>query len=211
MKLFPGVPPYQRWMMGATFVVVAVYSIAQNKASLVEASQTQLSSPSPRIIDGDTVDFSNGRVRIVGIDAPDDDRPQLKALASEALRELAARDGGLTCSASLFDYALRREEQCRTTAKSYGRLNLSCRFPSNKASVGATMVAQGYAVDYRVYSGGAYVDLMRKAAAQRAGLWGVDYEGMRQLAVQRAQVSQGCDVGTIKKEPGAVAGAGSTR
>ncbi|MGG2007434.1 hypothetical protein [Novosphingobium resinovorum] len=73
------------------------------------------------------------------------------------------------------------------------------------------MVAQGYAVDYRVYSGGAYVDLMRKAAAQRAGLWGVDYEGMRQLAVQRAQVSQGCDVGTIKKEPGAVAGAGSTR
>lgn len=211
MKLFPGVPPYQRWMMGATFVVVAVYSIAQNKASLVEASQTQLSSPSPRIIDGDTVDFSNGRVRIVGIDAPDDDRPQLKAIASQALRELAARDGGLTCSASLFDYALRREEQCRTTAKSYGRLNLSCRFPSNKASVGATMVAQGYAVDYRVYSGGAYVDLMRKAAAQRAGLWGVDYEGMRQLAVQRAQVPQGCDVGTIKKEPGVVAGARSAR
>ena len=67
MKLFPGVPPYQRWMMGATFVVVTVYSIAQNKASLVEASQTQLSSPSPRIIDGDTVDFSNGRVRIVGM------------------------------------------------------------------------------------------------------------------------------------------------
>lgn len=199
MKLFGGVPPFQRWMMGATFLVVAVYSISQNKASLVEASQAKLSSPSPRIIDGDTVDFPNGRVRVVGIDAPDDDRPQLKALATEALQRLAARDGGLLCSASLFDYALRREDQCRTTAKSYGRLNLSCRFPSNKASVGATMVAQGYAVDYRVYSGGAYVDLMRKAAAQRAGLWGVDYEGMRQLAVQRAQVPEGCDVGTIKK------------
>lgn len=197
MKLFPGVPPFQRWMMATTFVVVAVYSISQNKSSLVEAAQTKLSSPTPRIIDGDTVDFPNGRVRIVGIDAPDDDRPQLKALASEALRELSARDGGLACSASLFDYALRREKQCRTTAKSYGRLNLSCRFPGNKASVAATMVAQGYAVDYRVYSGGAYVDLMRKAAEQRAGLWGVDYDGMRQLAVQRAQVPQGCEIGTI--------------
>lgn len=61
------------------------------------------------------------------------------------------------------------------------------------------MVAQGYAVDYRVYSGGAYVDLMRRAAAQRAGLWGVDYEWMRQLAVRQAQVPEGCSVGTIKK------------
>lgn len=192
MRLFPGVPPFQRWMMATTFVVVALYSISQNKSSLIEAAQTKLSSPSPRIIDGDTVDFPNGRVRIVGIDAPDDDRPQLKALASDALRRLAARDGGLTCSASLFDYALRREEQCRTSPKSYGRLNLSCRFISNNASVGATLVAQGYAVDYRAYSGGAYVDLMRDAAARRAGLWGIDYNRMRELAIQRAHLPAGC-------------------
>lgn len=73
------------------------------------------------------------------------------------------------------------------------------RVPANGASVGATMVAQGYAVDYRVFSGGAYVERMQKAAAQRVGLWGVDYEGMRQLAVQRAQMPKGCSVGTIKR------------
>jgi hypothetical protein len=50
-----------------------------------------------------------------------------------------------------------------------------------------------------MFSGGAYVDLMQKAAARRAGLWGVDYEAMRQLAVRRAQVPQGCGVGTIKQ------------
>ncbi len=199
MKLFPGVPAYQRWMMGLTFVCVAVYSVAQNKETLAEASRTRLTSPSPRIIDGDTVDFANGRVRIVGIDAPDDDLPRLKALSSNALRELSTRDGGLDCSVSMFDYALRRENQCRTDPKSFGRLNLACRFPTNRASVAATMVAQGYAVDFRVYSGGAYVDLMQKAAAQRVGLWGVDYEGMRRLAVRRAQVPEGCSVETIKK------------
>ncbi|MCE3543738.1 hypothetical protein LXJ56_26510, partial [Escherichia coli] len=61
--------------MGATFLIVATYAISQNKQSLIEVSKTRLSSTTPRIIDGDTVDFSNGRVRIVGIDAPDDDLP----------------------------------------------------------------------------------------------------------------------------------------
>lgn len=199
MKLFPGTSPFQKWMMGGTFVIVAVYSISQNKAQIVEASQTRLTSQNPRIIDGDTVDFSSGRVRIVGIDAPDDDLPLLKQLSSDALRGLTQRDGGMDCSVSVFDYALRKEDQCRTNPKSFDRLNLACRFPANKASVGASMVAQGYAVDYRVYSGGAYVDLMKQAAARRAGLWGVDYEGMRQLAVRRASVPQGCKVGTIRK------------
>lgn len=199
MSLFGKVPRHQKWMMGATFVIVAGYSIANNKEQLAEVAKTRLESSSPRIIDGDTVDFPNGRVRIVGIDAPDDDRPQLKAIATDALQRLSARDGGMNCSVSMFDYALRHENQCRTDPKSYGRLNLSCRFPANGSSVGASMVAQGYAVDYRMFSGGAYVDLMQKAAVQRAGLWGVDYEGMRQLAIQRATVPPGCEVGTIKK------------
>src|SRR3546814_15583107 len=105
--------------------------------------RSRLSSPTPRIIDGDTIDFSNGRVRVVGIDAPDDDLPRLKALSSDALRLLSARDGGVDCSVSMFDYALRREAQCRTDPKSPGRFNLSCRFTANKASVGLAMVAPG--------------------------------------------------------------------
>src|SRR3546814_10011466 len=111
MKLFPGATRFQRWTMGATFLIVATYAISQNKQSLVEVSKTRLSSPSPGIIDGDTIDFPNGRVRVVGIDAPDDDLPQLKAISSEALRGLALRDGGMDCSVSMFDYALRREKQ----------------------------------------------------------------------------------------------------
>lgn len=199
MKLFPGATPFQRWTMGATFLAVAVFAISQNRNSLAEISRTRLWSPSPRIIDGDTVDLGSARVRIVGIDAPDNDMPRLKAISSDALRRLSERDGGMECSVSLFDDALRHERQCRTNPKSDGRLNLACRFRANKASVAATMVAQGYAVDYRVFSGGAYVDVMQKAAAQRAGLWGVDYEGMRQLAVRGARVPRGCNVETIRR------------
>lgn len=139
--------------------------------------------------------ISGSRVRIVGIDAPDDDRLPLKQASTLTLQGLIDRDGGVECATSLFDVALQREKQCRSPATSYGRLNLSCRFKANGASLAATMVAQGYAVDYRRYSGGAYVKLMQSAARDRRGLWGQDYEGMRQLAIERASLPSGCKPG----------------
>ncbi len=199
MKLFRGVPPFQRVMMLVAFGAVATYSLSQQKQKVEQISSLKLSDEAPRVIDGDTVDVKGSRVRIVGIDAPDDDLPHLKGIASQALRDLSARDGGLNCSTNVFDFALRREKQCRTDPESYGRLNLACRFRNNDASVAATMVAQGYAVDYRRFSGGAYVDLMKKAAGQRLGLWGLDYEGMRSLATRQAAVPKSCQVNTIKK------------
>src|SRR3546814_13537605 len=65
MKLFPGATRFQRWTMGATFLIVASYAISQTRQALVDVSKTRLSSPTPRFIDGDTIDFSNGRVRVV--------------------------------------------------------------------------------------------------------------------------------------------------
>lgn len=199
MKLFRGVPPFQRVMMLVAFGAVATYSLSQQKQKVEQISSLKLSDEAPRVIDGDTVDVKGSRVRIVGIDAPDDDLPHLKGIASQALRNLSTRDGGLNCSTNVFDFALRRENQCRTDPESYGRLNLACRFRNNDASVAATMVAQGYAVDYRRFSGGAYVDLMKKAAQQRIGLWGIAYEGMRSLATRQAAVPKNCQVDTIKK------------
>jgi endonuclease YncB( thermonuclease family) len=199
MKLFQGVPAFQKVMMLGVFGAVATYSLSQQKEHVAQIASLKLSDDKPGIVDGDTVDVKGSRIRIVGIDAPDDDLPQLKGIATEALRELAARDGGLNCSTNVFDFALRREEQCQTDPESYNRLNLACRFRNNDASVGATMVAQGYAVDYRRYSGGAYVDLMKKAADQRLGLWAVDYEGMRALAQTQAEVPKSCEIDTIKK------------
>lgn len=199
MKVFQVVSTFQKLMMLGVFGAVATYSLSQQKERVEQITSLKLSDANPRVVDGDTVDVKGSRVRIVGIYAPDDDLPHLKGIASEALRELALRDGGLNCSTNVFDFALRREKRCRTDPESYGRLNLACRFTNNNASVAATMVAQGYAVDYRLFSGGAYVDLMKNAANQRLGLWAVDYEGMRSLAQRQAAVPKSCEVDTIKK------------
>src|SRR3546814_4094123 len=60
-----------------------------------------------------------------------------------------------------------------------------CRFRSNGASVSATMVRHGYAVDYRRHSGLAYARFMKEAADEKRGLWSVNYEAMRNLAIER--------------------------
>lgn len=195
MKLFPGLPNHQRILMAVMFAAVSVYALAQQKERAASIVSLRLNDAAPRVIDGDTLDVSGSLVRIVGIDAPDDDRLPLKRASTLTLQGLIDRDGGVECATSLFDVALQREKQCRSPATSYGRLNLSCRFKANGASLAATMVAQGYAVDYRRYSGGAYVKLMQSAARDRRGLWGQDYEGMRQLAIERASLPSGCKPG----------------
>nr|WP_087575572.1 thermonuclease family protein [Sphingomonas sp. JE1] len=174
------------------FGAVSVYALAQQKQQIGRIAALRLIDPAPRVIDGDTLEVSGSKIRIVGIDAPDDDLPQLKRLSAQTMEGLVERDGGVECAASLFNVALRQEQQCRAPATSYGRLNLSCRLQRNSASLAATMVAQGYAVDYRRYSGGAYMKLMQRAAEQRLGLWGQDHEGMRRLAVDRTAMPPSC-------------------
>lgn len=192
MKLFPGLPNHQRVMLAVMFGAVSVYALAQQKQQIGRIASLRLVDLAPRVIDGDTLEVSGSKVRIVGIDAPDDDLPQLKRLSSQVMAGLVQWDGGVECATSLFDFTLRQEKQCRDAGSSYGRLNLSCRLKRNSASLAATMVAQGYAVDYRRYSGGAYVKLMQQAAQQRIGLWGQDYEGMRRLAIDRAGLPPSC-------------------
>ena len=193
MKLLATFPQHQRVMIAIMFGAVSVYALAAQKDRVEQIASLRLIDPKPRVVDGDTLDVNGSRVRIVGVDAPDEDRPALKAVSTLALRALVARDSGLECARSLYDFTVVQGGSCGGRATSFGRLNLSCRFRANKASVAATMVAQGYAVDYRRYSGGAYVKLMQEAARQRRGLWAQDFDAMRQLAVTRAQLPRdGC-------------------
>ncbi len=191
MNLLGHFPQHQRVMVAIMFGAVSVYALAAQKDRVEQIASLRFVDSKPRVEDGDTVDMSGSRIRILGIDAPDEDRPALKTVSALALDALVARDGGLECARRLYDFTLAKGGGCGSPATSFGRLNLSCRFKANRASVAATMVAQGYAVDYRRYSGGAYVKLMQKAAEQRLGLWGQDYDGMRQLAVTRAQLPKG--------------------
>jgi micrococcal nuclease len=192
MKIFRAMPLHQKIMMPLVFLGVAGGSLSANRDAIVAAGRVVYEDPKPFVIDGDTVSVQGQHIRIVGFDAPDDPSVELKALARGHLAGLVERDGGVICSLDLVDVSLPRKSVCLSPERSYGRLNLSCEFRRNRASVAATMVAHGYGVDYRRYSGGVYSDMMTGAASAGRGLWGKDYQAMRLLAEQRATLPPKC-------------------
>ncbi|PTD18748.1 thermonuclease family protein [Sphingomonas fennica] len=160
-----------------------------------QSEPTSIFVDNPRIIDGDTLEAADEkRVRLLGIDAPDDDGNGnvTKIAAQLYLEELVKRNGGMDCTSEFQDQPLTVEPICNKSRSSWGRLNMSCRFRSNGASVSATMVRHGYAVDYRRHSGLAYARFMKEAADEKRGLWSVNYEAMRNLAIERGQLPNSC-------------------
>ena len=166
-----------------------------NQVQTKQSEPVSLNVENPRIIDGDTFETTeNQRVRLSGIDAPDEDgNGNVPKIAAQLyLEELVKQNGGMDCTSDFQDQQLTVEPICNKRRTSWGRSNLSCRFRSNGASVSATMVRHGYAVDYRQHSGLAYARFMKEAADERRGLWGVSYDAMRDLAIERGQLPNSC-------------------
>ncbi|MEM6584555.1 MAG: thermonuclease family protein [Pseudomonadota bacterium] len=180
MALFRNLPTSQKLMFPAALIaVVALWPSDQGLWSEPKGTQNRsLSSASPVVIDGDTLEINGQWVRIFGIDAPDEPFVA-RELASAQLIGLIEREGGVTCGAPS-----PAPGSCNRAVASYGRANLECAFPSG-AEIGATMVAHGFAVDYREFSGGRFASLTRDAANEGKGLWARFPDQMVRLANDR--------------------------
>ena len=106
MNLLGHFPQHQRVMVAIMFGAVSVYALAAQKDRVEQIASLRFVDSKPRVEDGDTVDMSGSRIRILGIDAPDEDRPALKTVSALALDALVARDGGLECARRLYDFTL---------------------------------------------------------------------------------------------------------
>jgi len=119
----------------------------------------------PLVVDGDTVRIGNTRIRLHGIDAP------------EQSQSCNARDGGTWACGSEATRALRgliagREVSCQPlTLDRYGRTVARC-FLGN-VDVQAEMVRQGLAWAFVKYSSD-YVAEETQARAARRGIWQAD-------------------------------------
>jgi endonuclease YncB( thermonuclease family) len=111
-----------------------------------------------RVVDGDTLDVGNRRIRLAGIDAPEraqqctDAAQQPSPCGETARRTLAdfVGQGPVTCTPL---------EQDR-----YGRVVATCEFGG--ADLGGVLVGAGQAVD-----GGRYGGLEQEAKAAGRGIW----------------------------------------
>lgn len=139
-----------------------VRSILALAAILVPSVVLADASGPARVIDGDTIEIQDQRIRIHGIDAPE--RGQTCLLrgqrypcgvdATEALRKLV-RGNEVTCD------AMDRDR--------YGRTVAVCVTPG-AIELGRTMVRLGWALAYRRFSL-EYVREEEEARAKKVGLW----------------------------------------
>lgn len=105
------------------------------------------------VVDGDTLQIHDTRIRLWGHDTPERDECGYRQ-ASAALKRIVA--GRLvTCQPIEIDTHGRTVAQCWTAGR----------------DIGAAMVRAGYSRDFTRYSAGAYAAHEAAAAEERRGLW----------------------------------------
>jgi endonuclease YncB( thermonuclease family) len=115
------------------------------------------------IIDGDTVEIHNSRIRVFGIDAPESDQ-LCRNEESELYR------CGQKASNALFEYINRRPLNCVEVDRDrYGRIVGVCSVEG--ADVADWLVRNGFALDWPKYSKGAYASAQAKAQQEQRGMW----------------------------------------
>ena len=114
-----------------------------------------------RVIDGDTIEVDGARVRLHGVDAPETGQSCLAGGTHWACGQRATRELAKYIDARLVKCEQRDRDR-------YGRVVAVCRHAGR--DVNAWLVAQGWALAYRRYSG-AYVDEEAAAKSGRRGVW----------------------------------------
>ena len=120
------------------------------------------------VVDGDTLSVAGVRIRIWGIDAPEGRQSCQDSVGhSYACGEVSAArmralvaDGEVRC-------VVRDHDQ-------YGRSVSQCQ--AGGQDLGGVMVAEGLAVEYRQFDGGAYASSEAEARRAKRGLWAGTFE-----------------------------------
>lgn len=147
----------QRGSAKALGAIVAVVVLGACDASPAVETSVSMSV----VVDGDTLTLDGVRVRLWGVDAPEQEQT--------CRREGQGYPCGRAASQALRDWIGRRPVSCVEIEKDqYGRSVARCAVDGE--DVGGWLVAQGHALDYRRHSAGAY---SRDEASARAAARGM--------------------------------------
>lgn len=119
------------------------------------------------VVDGDTLTLDGVRIRLWGVDAPEQ--------GQNCQRAGLAYPCGQAASQALRDWIGGRPVSCVEIEKDqYGRSVARCAVGGE--DVGGWLVAQGHALDYRRHSGGAYVSAEASARTAARGMHAGTFE-----------------------------------
>ena len=121
-----------------------------------------------RVVDGDSLEIGQTRIRLFGIDAP-----ELRQLCRDA------RGGDVTCGLAARDALTRliggRDVSCAPAeAPSYDRIVAICKVDGTDLS--EAMARDGHAIELKAHSKGRYAAAERTARDARRGIWAGEFE-----------------------------------
>ncbi|PRW39217.1 nuclease [Chlorella sorokiniana] len=179
----------------ASGCLAAAAALLLNAAHPFAADAKELIQGYPRVVDGDTLDFSGTRVRMFGIDAP------------ETKQSCSAKGGEYLCGQKAKEALAAKigkaQVQCEQKNRDkYGRIVGVCSIPegAGRQDLNAWMVQEGFAVAYRQY-GKDYVPLEEAAQAAKRGIWSGSFE----IPAKWRQSHPRSDSGAGKAAPAAAA------
>jgi endonuclease YncB( thermonuclease family) len=148
-------------LLGLTALIVAGERAAVAQQRLAGRAQ---------VVDGDSLEIGDSRLRLFGIDAPEGRQSCTRqqrdwACGDEAARKLRSLVGerAITCT--------------QRDTDEYGRIVAVCR--SGNVDLAAEMARSGFALAYRRYSGD-YVDEENEARAAVRGIWAGEFKAPEQ-------------------------------
>lgn len=145
-----------------TSLCLSILSLGLFSAPASAAAPAETITGTASVIDGDTIEVHGQRIRLSGIDAPE---------SSQLCQDSKGEDYrcGQKAALALSDKIGRQPVRCvgKTTDR-YGRLVAVCYL--KELDLGAWLVSEGLAIDYRKYSSD-YLDEEQAAREQRKGLW----------------------------------------
>lgn len=134
-----------RWILFAALLLLALPAGAQ-----------------VRVIDGDTMDVNGTKVRLWGIDAPEGEQ--------SCQRDSVAWLCGQESAKQLRELVRGKEVACREVDRDrYKRSVAVCS--AGETEINVWMAREGWALDYRQYSKGAYAAAEKEAREAKRGLW----------------------------------------
>jgi endonuclease YncB( thermonuclease family) len=159
----------------ATGLVLALNASVVTNWPFAKGPEQQLvsaASSSPLIgrssvVDGDTIEIHDQRIRIWGVDAPES--RQFCSIGTKPWR--CGRDAAIALS----DWLGARVVACKGRDRDqYGRTVAMCTVDGDDVAV--WLVRNGWALDWPRYSNGKYATFQREAAAAKVGVWQGDFE-----------------------------------
>ena len=126
--------------------------------SFVNSSEKNFAKGKARIIDGDTIEINEEKIRFGGINSPERNEVGYRLAKNKLIDKIA--NNIVTC--------LREKNKDR-----YQRTVAECFI--NGKSLSSFMVKKGYACDYAFYSKGKYAKEQEYAKANKLGIWKMQY------------------------------------